>query len=85
MTTPVPELVEELADRIAIIRDGQLTAFDTADGLRRLTGTDGSLAEVLQRILNPETLANIDYYFEHRINARRSADGRAISPLAKSS
>jgi len=64
MTTPVPELVEELADRIAIIRDGQLTAFDTADGLRRLTGTDGSLAEVLQRILNPETLANIDYYFE---------------------
>ena len=64
MTTPVPELVEEVADRIAIIRDGQLAAFDTADGLRRLTGTDGPLAEVLQRFLNPETLENIEFYFE---------------------
>ena len=63
LTTPVPELVEELADRIAIIRDGRLVAFDTADGLRRQTGADGSLAEVLQRMLNPETLANIDHYF----------------------
>jgi ABC-type multidrug transport system ATPase subunit len=64
MTTPVPELVEEIADRIAIIRDGELAAFDTADGLRGLTGTDGPLAEVLQRLLNPETLANIEHYFE---------------------
>lgn len=64
MTTPVPELVEELADRIAIIRDGELAAIDTADGLRRQTGTDGPLAEVLQRLLNPETLANIEFYFE---------------------
>lgn len=63
LTTPVPELVEELADRIAIVRDGQITAYDTADGLRNMTGTDGSLAEVLQRLLNPETLANIEYYF----------------------
>jgi ABC-2 type transport system ATP-binding protein len=64
MTTPVPELVEEIADRIAIVRDGELAAFDTADGLRRLTGTEGSLAEVLQRLLNPETLRNIEHYFE---------------------
>jgi ABC-type multidrug transport system ATPase subunit len=64
MTTPVPELVEEIADRIAIVRNGELAAFDTADGLRRLTGTDGTLAEVLQRLLNPETLANIEHYFE---------------------
>lgn len=64
MTTPVPELVEEIADRIAIVRNGELAAFDTADGLRRLTGTEGTLAEVLQRLLNPETLANIEHYFE---------------------
>src|SRR5262245_42644268 len=63
MTTPVPELVEELADRIAIVRDGQLAAFDTADGLRRATNTDGPLADVLQRFLNPETLQNIEHYF----------------------
>jgi ABC-type multidrug transport system ATPase subunit len=64
MTTPVPELVEELADRIAVIRDGQLAAFDTAAGLRRLTGTDGNLAEVLQRLLNPQILRNIELYFQ---------------------
>jgi ABC-2 type transport system ATP-binding protein len=64
MTTPVPELVEELADRIAVIRDGQLAAFDSVEGLRRSTGSDGPLAEVLQRLLNPETLANIEHYFE---------------------
>lgn len=62
-TTPVPEIVEELADRIAIIRDGQLVAFDTAKGLRQQSGTDGSLADVLQRLLNPETIANIEHYF----------------------
>ena len=33
MTTPVPELVEELAHRVAIIRDGRLAHFDTPQGL----------------------------------------------------
>ncbi len=63
MTTPVPELVEELAHRVAIIRDGELAAFDTIDGLRRQTGVTGPLAEVLQQLLNPETLKNIERYF----------------------
>lgn len=64
MTMPVPELVEEVADRIAIIRDGQLAALDTPDGLRRLTGTEGPMSDVLQRLLNPATLDNIEFYFE---------------------
>ena len=64
MTTPVPELVEELADRIAIIRQGQLLAFDTPEGLRRLTQCSGSLAHVLERLIHPETLKNIARYFE---------------------
>ena len=71
MTTPVPELVEEIADRIAIVRDGELAAFDTADGLRRVTGAEGPLAEVLPRLLNPETLANIDSYFEREEGGKR--------------
>jgi ABC-type multidrug transport system ATPase subunit len=62
-TTPVPELVEELADRVAIIRDGRLSAFDTVAGLRQLTGAAGPFAEVLQNLLNPATLANIEHYF----------------------
>jgi ABC-type multidrug transport system ATPase subunit len=72
MTTPVPELVEEVADRIAVIRDGELAAFDTVDGLRQLTGATGPLAEVLQRLLNPATLDNIAHYF-----ARESSGGAA--------
>jgi ABC-type multidrug transport system ATPase subunit len=63
MTTPVPELVEGLADRIAIIQDGRLAAFDAADGLRHLAGVSGSLAEVLERMLHPDTVQNIERYF----------------------
>jgi ABC-2 type transport system ATP-binding protein len=64
MTTPVPELVEELADRVIIIRNGELAAFDTVVNLKRQSRTAGSLAEVLQEMLNPETQANLDHYFE---------------------
>ena len=64
MATPVPELVEGLAHRVAVIRDGVLAAFDTPDGLRQLTGCNGSLQEVLEHLISPETLANIDAYLE---------------------
>jgi ABC-type multidrug transport system ATPase subunit len=64
ITAPVPELVEELAQRIVILREGRIAAFDTLDGLRRLTECDGSLAEVLERMIYPETLKNLKHYFE---------------------
>ena len=63
MTTPVPELLEELDSRLVILRDGQIVAFDRLEGLRRLAGTDGNLAEVLQRLIYPETLAHLEQYF----------------------
>src|SRR5262245_14564755 len=43
LTSPVPEIVEEIADRVAILRDGQVVAFDTVDGLRRAADVRGSL------------------------------------------
>ncbi len=64
MTTPIPELVEELASRIAIISAGRVLAFDTPDGLRRQTGCSGSLGEVLERLIHPHTIDNIQKYFE---------------------
>jgi len=64
MTTPVPELVEELAHRICILRDGQIIACDTADGLRGQTGCSGPLSEVLERLIHPQTLDNIEQYFQ---------------------
>jgi ABC-type multidrug transport system ATPase subunit len=64
ITAPVPELVEELAHRIVILREGRVAAFDTLEGLRRLTGCQGSLAEMLERLIYPETLKNLKHYFE---------------------
>jgi ABC-2 type transport system ATP-binding protein len=64
ITAPVPELVEALADRIAILREGRLLACDTLEGLRRMTKCEGSLADVLQTLMFPETLKNLERYFE---------------------
>ena len=64
MATPVPELVEELSQRIVVLREGQVAAFETTDGLRRLTGCAGPLADVLERLFHPQTADNIRQYFE---------------------
>ncbi len=64
MTTPVPELVEELAERVMIIHEGRVAAYDTVEGLKRSVGGEASLEIVLQRLLSPETLENIESYFE---------------------
>jgi len=64
LTTPVPELVEELADRIVVIRDGKLLAYDTPDGLRQRTGSTGPLTEVLQKLIFPEAMGNIEQYLK---------------------
>ncbi|HYO07761.1 MAG TPA: ABC transporter ATP-binding protein [Tepidisphaeraceae bacterium] len=63
MATPVPELVEEVADKVAIIRDGQIIAFDTIDGLRRSTGVGGKLDAVYEQLVSPDTAGKIDRYF----------------------
>jgi ABC-type multidrug transport system ATPase subunit len=64
LTTPVPELVEELADRIVVLHDGELLAFDTADGLRQRTGCPGPLAQVLERLIFPQAIESIEEYLK---------------------
>jgi ABC-2 type transport system ATP-binding protein len=63
LTSPVPELVEEVATRIMVVENGEVLAFDTLDGLQRLTGHRGRLNEVLQRLVFPETSRKLDEYF----------------------
>jgi ABC-type multidrug transport system ATPase subunit len=64
LATPVPELVEELADKIAIVRDGRIVAYDTIDGLRQLAGKPGGkLDEVYEQLASPGTARNIERYF----------------------
>ena len=63
MATPVPELVEEVADRVAILIDGQIIACDTVAGLRKLSGCDGPLPAVLEHLIHPGTQQNLAAYF----------------------
>lgn len=64
LTTPVPELVTEIADRLVVIRDGDVIADGSLEELRRQTGFLGSLDKMLHQIIFPETLENIDAYFD---------------------
>jgi ABC-2 type transport system ATP-binding protein len=64
LTSPVPEIVEEIADRVIILHDGEILAFDTLEGLRRLTDCRGSLGQVLERLFYPETIRNLESYLE---------------------
>lgn len=66
MTAPAPDLVEDLADRILVLREGQVAAFDTLEGLRVKTNCRGSLTEVVGRLISPETMQNVDRYFAER-------------------
>jgi ABC-type multidrug transport system ATPase subunit len=63
MATPVPEIVEKLAHRIAIIREGEIAAYDTPEALRSTADDAATLGEALERLINPQTLDNIDHYF----------------------
>jgi ABC-type multidrug transport system ATPase subunit len=64
LTSPAPELLEELANRILVLRDGRVAAFDDIEGLRRVTGCSGSLSEVLACLIHPDTLEEVERYFQ---------------------
>jgi ABC-2 type transport system ATP-binding protein len=64
LTSPVPELIEEIADRVIVLKDGEILAFDTVEGLRRQTSTRGTLGNVLEKLIFPETMRNLAQYFE---------------------
>ena len=66
LTSPIADLVESLAHRVAIVKDGEIAAFDTPDDLRRVTGKTGSLEEVLEALMHPRTAESLARYFEGR-------------------
>ena len=62
MAVPVPELVEPISHKIAIVVQGKIIAYDSADGLREKAGCDGSLSEVLEKLISPDVFENIERY-----------------------
>ena len=55
--------LEEIAERVAVLSQGRLIAYDTIAGLRQRAGSTGPFHEVYERLTNPQTLENIERYF----------------------
>jgi ABC-type multidrug transport system ATPase subunit len=69
LSSPVPEIVEEIAGRVVILRDGVVAAFDTIEGLRQRTGVHGSFGAILERMLYPDVARNLESYLGKRQGA----------------
>lgn len=63
MASQIPETVEPIAHRIAILQGTKVAAYDTLDGLRARSGCAGSLPEVFEKIVHQQTLDRIENYF----------------------
>jgi ABC-type multidrug transport system ATPase subunit len=63
MASQIAEMVEPLAHSIAVLEGTQVKAYDTLDGLRAKTGCSGSLPEVFEKLVHPQTLEQIESYF----------------------
>lgn len=63
MASQIPEMVEHLAHQIAVLSGTRLIACDTLDGLRAQTGCFGTLPEVFENLVHPQTLDHIESYF----------------------
>lgn len=69
LSTPTPELVEEVADRIIILRNGSIVAQGTMDELRQQAHYDGSLEGLYERLSSSqveEMLAKYEQVFLKR-------------------
>ena len=63
MASQVPEIVEPLAHRIAVLSGTRIAAIDTMEGLRARTGITGPLPEVFEKLVHPDTLEHLEHYF----------------------
>lgn len=64
MAVPVPELVEEIADTVSIIVKGKISCTGTLSELKKTYEIDGSLAELLEKVINPESKNILENYLE---------------------
>lgn len=65
MASQLPEIAADIADRIAVIRDGQILHYDTVKQLLARQQSD-HLENALGKILNPETEDLMQAYFHQK-------------------
>jgi ABC-type multidrug transport system ATPase subunit len=63
LTAPVPELVAEIADRLIVIRDGEIALEGAIDDLMRKSGATGTVEQMLNERIFPESERNVETYF----------------------
>lgn len=63
MATQVPEIVEDMAHRIAILSGTRIIAYDTFEALQSQAGGAGTLPEVFEKLVHPRTLEHVENYF----------------------
>ena len=68
LTSPVPELVEEVADAVLILSEGRVLKCDLIDNIKTETESD-SLDEALRKLIFPETEADLHAYFNREAAA----------------
>lgn len=64
MAVPVPELVEPIAHKIAILSEGTIIEYDSPKALREKAQATGPFHEVLEHYLHPDVLENVDAYLK---------------------
>lgn len=62
-SSPVPDVVEQVATRIVILGHAKIVADGTLESLRGQAGQSTSLEDIYQRLVSPETVGRIDEYF----------------------
>lgn len=62
-TSPVPEIVEDIADKIAIIQDRGVLVHDTPEAICEMTG-EKTLEQALDKLMHSDTIERVNHYFE---------------------
>ncbi len=63
LTSPVPELVAEIADRLIVIRDNEIAFAGSLEDIRKQTGHRGSVEHMLNEVIFPESKQHVEAYF----------------------
>ena len=62
MAAPVPEIAEEVADRILVLSHGKVAACRTVEELRKEAGDGATLEDALTGLLDPEAAQKLERY-----------------------